>query len=138
MSKVSAQKPSAISTVMVLNSRSPGHYDLVAFHGYEYRKGDNDMKTTTTKVLTIALAGLALTTSAHADKLNGLYISGALGNTWTNDADFNDSGTTGDIELDNGVNVAAAIGFAPREYRTELELSYRKADLDSLYQALLD
>lgn len=91
------------------------------------------------KPLLIALAGVALATPAQAETLSNWYVSGAVGLTSTNDADFDwpdlaaipGSPTTGDFELDNTVHFAGALGASLTDHiRTELELSYRKADID--------
>lgn len=80
------------------------------------------------KALALALAGLATLAPAHADSW---YISGQVGVTKTNDADWDDSGYSGEIELDNAVNYGIAVGKILNEnIRAELELSYREADLD--------
>ena len=86
-----------------------------------------------TRAFMIALAGLALTTPAKADTLNNLYLSGAIGVTSTSDADFEDSGTTGDFEFDNAPNIAIAVGNQfTNHIRGEIELSYCKGDIDTL------
>lgn len=85
------------------------------------------------KPFLIALVGVALVTPAQAETLNNWYISGAVGLTKTNDADFKDTGLTGDFEIDNTINFAVAVGRQIKEHvRGELELSHRKADLDTL------
>jgi len=84
-----------------------------------------------TKPLIIALAGLSLTTSAYAADTDKWYVSGAVGITNTSDADFTDG--TGDVSFDNDINFSGAVGMRVNDnIRTELELSYRKADMDSV------
>ncbi|MBQ0712860.1 MAG: porin family protein [Porticoccus sp.] len=80
------------------------------------------------KTLFIILASLSVLTTAHAESW---YISGQVGHTQTEDADWDDSGFSGEIELDNTVNYGLAVGKRiNKNVRAELELSYREADLD--------
>lgn len=89
-----------------------------------------------TKAITLALTGLILSTAlpAHAESTpSGLYISGSLGNTWTRDADWSDSGFTGDIDFDNALNVGLALGKEINDRaRAEIEISYRNADINTI------
>lgn len=83
------------------------------------------------KHLIIVLAGMVFITPAQAENPNDWYISGAMGLTKTNDAGYDDeeTGLTGDLEIDNGTNFAVAAGFQMTDHvRGEIELSRRKAD----------
>ncbi len=88
------------------------------------------------KKLLLGVAFVALTqgaTTAQAQSISNSYISGKIGITKTSDADWSDTGLTGDIGIDNGANFALAYGFnALPSLRTEFEISYRKADLDDI------
>lgn len=91
------------------------------------------MTHTYSKPMLIALAALCTISPAQAEDMNNWYISGGVGITSTNDADFTDTGITGDFDLDNSVNFAGALGLhLTKNIRTEIELSYRKADLDQV------
>ena len=81
-----------------------------------------------------ALVALVQTTAtAQAQSISNSYISAKVGITKTSDADWSDTGLTGDIGIDTGKNIAFAYGFnAMPSLRTELEVSYRKADLDDI------
>lgn len=82
---------------------------------------------------TSAIALLASVTVAQAEPVKrDYYVSGALGITSTNDADFFDSaGNNGDFSIDNDINYAIAVGKRFKEnWRGEIELSYRSADID--------
>jgi len=79
------------------------------------------------------LGSLAFATASHAESFDNLYVSGAIGITNTDDADYTDATSGGDISLDNDVNVTFAIGTNITEnIRGELELSYRQPDADTL------
>ena len=85
-----------------------------------------------TRTLLLALTGLSITTAAQADESRKWYVSGAVGVSFTQDADFVDTASTGDFEIDETVNVAVAAGRQITDnIRAELELSYRDADIDT-------
>lgn len=88
------------------------------------------------KYLTLALLGLCLASPAKAEETNTLkdwYVAGMAGVTLTDDSDYDDTGITGDFEFDRAINFSGAIGTHLNEnVRGELELSYRKADIDSI------
>lgn len=87
-----------------------------------------------------ALALMALSIPAHAETQGQWYVSGAAGWSIVPDSDFTwselstiGSPTTGEFALDNGANFAAAVGAKVNQnLRTEVEVSYRKANIDSV------
>ena len=93
------------------------------------------MKNSKLYLCAIAVSALALTSPAQADSWKDkAYIGGALGLTKTADADWSESTlpATGDFELGSAANIAVAAGVKVNPHlRTELEFSYRKADIDS-------
>lgn len=85
------------------------------------------------KPMLVAFAALSTITPAQAEEANNWYFSGALGLTITQDADYEASPLTGDFELDNALNISVALGRQITDHILgELELSHRKADMDSL------
>lgn len=79
----------------------------------------------------LAIGSSIIIASQAAQAKDNFYVSGALGATFTQDADYRLSNTTGDFEIDNTVNFSLAAGkHLNKNIRTELELSHRKADLD--------
>lgn len=85
-------------------------------------------------LLGAAIVALGQTaTTAQAQSISNSYIAAKIGITKTSDADWSDSGLTGDIGIDNATNFAVAYGFnVVPSVRTELEVSYRNADLDDV------
>lgn len=82
------------------------------------------------KYILLSTAMVALSMPAHA---SDWYASGSIGITKTKDADINVSGVSGDVSFDNAANFSAALGKEITDKaRAELELSYRKTDLDNL------
>ncbi len=85
-----------------------------------------------------ALAGgLAVAPPAHAQFVNGLYVSGGLGGNYMQNVDVSRNsaagGGSGDIELNFGWMGAAAIGWGfGNGIRAEIEGNYRANDLDKL------
>lgn len=85
------------------------------------------------KRLLLTATLVAISTQAMADDVGGMYAAGNIGTTSTRDAEFEDTGVTGDIEIDRALNFAGAIGtHVNPNVRAEVELSYRKAGLDSV------
>lgn len=82
----------------------------------------------------LALLGTTmLATGAHAETSRDHYVSGALGYTFTDDSNFEDSGATGEFAFDNAPSIALALGKRFKEnWRGEIELSHREADIDRL------
>lgn len=80
-------------------------------------------------LLTTALVCMAAPASAEVP----YYLSVAAGITHTSDADWNDGTDSGDFDIDRTANFAGAVGavFWPN-IRTELEVSYRNADLNEI------
>jgi outer membrane autotransporter protein len=67
------------------------------------------------------------------------YISGKVGLTISNDEDWKYSGYTGEISADNAANFAFAVGTnVTPNIRSEVELSYRKVDLDKVSYSGID
>jgi opacity protein-like surface antigen len=64
------------------------------------------------------------------------YVSGNIGITSVNDADFSETGpgvaAAGEIETDTGWGFNGALGYAIGNLRFEAEISRRQADLDTL------
>lgn len=90
----------------------------------------------TKNILTGALTGISLILAMQTAQANdGFYVSGALGNTWTEDSDYKDDvlSATGKSQIDNTIGFFIAGGKEFNKYvRGELELSYRKADVDNV------
>lgn len=85
------------------------------------------------KKLLLSLALIALPIAAHADTLP-LYLSVGTGITMTENSNFSDSGASGSIDIKNSENFSGAVGTSfLKDTRTELEVSYRSADLSSAY-----
>jgi OmpA-OmpF porin, OOP family len=84
----------------------------------------------------LASASLFAIHPAHAESLFlGLNLYGSLsgGITMTQDADWEASGFGGKITLDHAPNFAGALGVRINpHFRTELELSYRRANLEDI------
>lgn len=87
-----------------------------------------------TKLLSLAtVIGLSLSTPAMADTGSDWYVGGGIGLTVTTDSDYSDSTSSGSFELDRAANLSLAVGKKFKEnFRGEVELSYRTADLDSV------
>jgi OmpA-OmpF porin, OOP family len=94
-----------------------------------------------TRILSLAVAAGALLAPAavyaqerEAFPLSGgWYLSGAVGGSWIADADFTDSGLSGEISLDGAPVLAGAVGKSLTDtLRAEVEVSWRRADLDAL------
>lgn len=87
-----------------------------------------------------AIALMSLPLAANAETQGQWYVSGAAGLSIATDSDFTwpelstiGAPTSGEFDLDNGITFAAAVGAKVNQnIRTEVELSYRKADVDSL------
>ncbi len=80
------------------------------------------------KSLLIGFAGVTAMLPAYA---GNLYVSGQVGITKTNDADWKDSGFSGEIKFDDAVNYGIAVGTNIMDnVRAEVELSHREADND--------
>jgi outer membrane protein OmpA-like peptidoglycan-associated protein len=84
--------------------------------------------------LTAGLAGFAvailLGTAAYADPYKGLYVSGAAGANWAEDADVS-NGASGEVDYDTGWVGAIAVGYGfGNGFRLEGELSHRRNDAD--------
>ena len=79
----------------------------------------------------LAIAVLALvftTTTAHA---KGGYFSGNLGLSMVNDTEVSVFGTDiTEISFDSGFNIGGALGNDYGNFRFEVEIAYRKADMD--------
>lgn len=88
------------------------------------------------KRLILALGFIALTTPAMAETSaapQGLYLSLGTGITMTEKSDYTMGALSGKIGLDNAANFSAAVGTHLGEsVRTELEVSYRDADLHDI------
>ncbi len=87
--------------------------------------------------LTTALLSLALFTPAQAEDSGKNYVAlnGGLQSVRDADYKYDDSvdQLNGDIELDNGLHVSAALGRQfTNNVRGEIELGYNKSDLDKL------
>jgi opacity protein-like surface antigen len=85
------------------------------------------------KILCAALSGAALLTLPAAQAAEGFYGSLSTGLTSTRDSNVSDAGFSGKIGLANGENFAGALGLnVTPNIRTEVELSYRHANLSDL------
>lgn len=90
------------------------------------------------KVFLAALTGASLLAiqPAHAESgFLGMKLYGSLsgGMTMTQDSDWSGGGLNGKISLDHGAHFAGAVGVRVNpHFRTELELSYRRADLSDI------
>jgi opacity protein-like surface antigen len=90
------------------------------------------------KIVLTALAGVSLITvpaARAADGFlgNGFYGSLSGGLTSTRDSNWDGFGASGNIGLANGANFAGALGLkVSPNIRTEVELSYRRANLNSV------
>ena len=60
----------------------------------------------------------------------GPYVSGQVGATWVDDADFNAGGDTGESSFDTGFNVGVSGGYDFGPVRAEGEVTYRLNDVD--------
>ena len=70
---------------------------------------------------------------AQAQEAPNLYFSGKLGLNLTNDADFKESGVSGELLLDPAAIISGTFGVrVTPNMRTEIELSYREADIDKV------
>lgn len=85
------------------------------------------------KLFCMAVAAFALTAAipAHAqdDWRKGLYIKGGAG--W-NHVEDTDVGAGLDAEFDEGYNLTGAVGYDYGDLRSEIEITYRDNDLDSV------
>lgn len=85
-------------------------------------------------VLMMAVAVLALTTAASAkadDWRSGLYIKGGIGLAYSRDQEYADGVSARDTELKNGYYTQGAVGYDYGMFRSELEVSYRRNDVDA-------
>lgn len=89
-----------------------------------------------TKLSLLALALVIPAGAASANDyygFNNAYFSIKGGYTWTNDSDYSETGVSGDIEFDDTYNASAAFGGRwLGNMRTELEVSYRDADVENI------
>lgn len=85
------------------------------------------------KKLLLALALTILPIKAYADQLP-VYISVGSGITMTEDSNWSENGIGGGaISIDNAENFSGAVGTSfLKNTRTELEVSYRSADLSRI------
>ena len=75
--------------------------------------------------------GLAVSGAALADE--GPYISGGIGLHKPRGHDVSIGGLASDVDLDSGIVGIGALGWKwDQGFRTELELGYREADVDSI------
>lgn len=81
----------------------------------------------------LAAAVIAPAQAAQTWKPQGFYLSLGSGITIPSDSKWSDTGDTGKIGLNNSANFSGAIGMriCPA-VRTELEISYRKSDLNNI------
>jgi opacity protein-like surface antigen len=88
------------------------------------------------KNLILAVCTLIVLSSglvAQAQEAPNLYLSGKLGLNLTNDADFKESGLSGEFQLDPAAIISGTFGVRiTPNMRTELELSYREPDIDKV------
>jgi opacity protein-like surface antigen len=85
------------------------------------------------KKLLLSLALIMMPVAAYADNLP-VYVSVGSGITMTNNSNFNDGNASGSIDIKNSENFSGAVGTSfLKDTRTELEISYRSADLSSAY-----
>jgi opacity protein-like surface antigen len=89
------------------------------------------------KFFSALIAGLILFSFAIPVKAqtSRLYFAGYMGLTSPNQSDFTDSATpaSGDVELDNTLNFAGALGLRiNHNIRVEAEIAYQKANMDRM------
>lgn len=80
----------------------------------------------------LSMCLICVSSMAHAQS-SRVYFAGYLGLSMMDDSEFSESGTgiTGNYNVDNGTNIAAALGLRlNNRWRGEAEISYRKMDLD--------
>lgn len=83
-------------------------------------------------LLALSLAAL-LPQGAAAQSSSGLYAEARAGAVFVKDADYNPNGPNGELSYDPGIAVDVALGYAFEVgLRLELQLGYRKSDLDEL------
>lgn len=81
------------------------------------------------KKLLLTASLVAFSAPAYASTLP-VYLSLGAGLTSTNDSNWDAPGLSGSFSIDNAANFSAAVGTSfYKNTRTELEVSYRKADL---------
>lgn len=76
-----------------------------------------------------------LSTAAPAAMAYGIYTSASAGISMPPDAETTDSTLPGesiDLGYDNDIVAAGAVGLSNGPYRSEVEVSYQKNDLDSI------
>lgn len=79
----------------------------------------------------VALAALLSAQPAKADDWRqGLYIKGGLGYTVSQDQDYADGVNARETEIDDGYLVQGAVGYDYGMVRSEVELSYRRNEVD--------
>lgn len=80
------------------------------------------------------LAALAVSSTAFAQtQPTGLYIGGGIGASIPNDSKISGPGVNTDAELEKFVAAMATLGYGySNNLRSELELSYRKNDIESV------
>lgn len=85
------------------------------------------------KKLLLALTLTILPVAAYADNLP-VYVSVGTGITMTEDSSWSESGVgSGSISINNAENFSGAVGTSfLKNTRTELEVSYRSADLSQI------
>lgn len=68
-----------------------------------------------------------------AAQSDGLYLSGAIGGVWPQDAEFDGTGVRAEASFDPGLFGSLALGTTFSEnWRGEAELSYRATDVDAI------
>ena len=82
------------------------------------------------KILLLLVLTLCITPGVVSAKEN-IYVGLNLGLTVTSDAETTDDGNV-EVSFDNAVNIAGFIGYKFNNIRTELNLSYRDADVDKI------
>ena len=84
-------------------------------------------------VALVALMGAAAPALAFAQQPQGPYVSAGAGISLPFSADVVGIGPDDDLNIDNGLAIAGAFGYAyPTNWRTEVEYSFREGDAESL------
>jgi outer membrane autotransporter protein len=88
------------------------------------------MKKTVLMMAATFLALVAVSPAQADDWRSGLYVKGGAGLAYSRDQEYADGVSARETELKNGYYMQGAIGYDYGMFRSELELSYRRNDVD--------